>query len=191
MRRSRSRSASVAIPRDSRSNNSCSSRASLPMCSVTLLSSMLSLLGLWTGTLRRSMARKPSSPACLEQEPDALFGLVDPDLDEARRRHVVALVANTMDLPHADDQRLVVLAQLAQHVQRVDVVGIVVGQTLQAGNVSDRTQSRSTQLAHALGYGIGDRVDLVGLLIEKQMGIAEMRPADVAMKVLVLVIERK
>src|SRR5262249_20977026 len=41
------------------------------------------------------------------------------------------------------------------------------------------------------GYGIGDRVDLVGLLIEKQMVIAEMRPADVPMKVLGLEIERK
>src|SRR5262249_55988360 len=114
----------------------------------------------WARTLRISVARGTASPARLEQEPDALFGLVDPDFDEACCRHVIALVAETMDLAHAGDQRLVVLAQFAQHVQRVDVVGIVVGQTLQTRNMPDRTQSRSAQLAHALGYGIGDRVDL-------------------------------
>src|SRR4030095_3848456 len=52
----------------------------------------------------------------LVQEPDAPLGLVDPDLDQAGRRHVVVLLADGVRLAHARGELLVVVAPLRQHV---------------------------------------------------------------------------
>jgi hypothetical protein len=69
------------------------------------------------------------------QKPDAALGLVDPDLDQARRRDVAFLLAEVVGLPHAGDQRLVVRVQLSQHVERVYIVRVVVGDALQPSDI--------------------------------------------------------
>src|SRR5581483_5046353 len=65
--------------------------------------------------------------ARLVQEPDAPLGLVDPYFEQARSRHVVLLVAEIVRFAHDPDQRLVVAPELGQHIERIDVIGVVVG----------------------------------------------------------------
>ena len=57
--------------------------------------------------------------------------------------------------------------------------------------MADRAQRGAADLAHPLGHRIGDGEDLLGLLVEQQMVVAEMRPADVPVEVLGLEIERE
>ena len=81
--------------------------------------------------------------------------------------------------------------QLSQHVERIDIVGVVVGDALQPGDIADRMDRGAAHLAHALGDVVGDGEDLVGLLVEQQMVVAEMRPADMPVEILGLEIERE
>ncbi len=101
------------------------------------------------------------------------------------------LIANVMDLTQTGGERHVVLAQLRQHVQWLDVLRVVVLDALQARNVANRAQRLTAKLADTLRDGIGHRVDLVGLLIEQQMVVAEMRSAHVPVEVLGFQIQRK
>src|SRR6266568_6974112 len=129
--------------------------------------------------------------AGLEQEPDALLGLVDPHLEQARGRDVAVLVADRVRRAHEAREALVVVSQLGEHVERRHVVGVVVVDALERAHVFDRAQRRTAELAYALGDDVGDRVDLVGLLVEQQVVVAKMRPRHVPMEVLGLHVERK
>jgi len=100
-------------------------------------------------------------------------------------------VAQAMRFAHGGDDALVVVAQLSQHVLRLDVIGVVVGQPLLARYVADRAQRVTADLAHPFGDHVGGGEDLVGLFVEQQMIVAEMRPADVPVEVLGLEIERE
>ena len=66
----------------------------------------------------------------LEEEPGAALRLVDPNFQKARGRDVVRPVAQAVRRKHAEDERLVVFAQLAQHVPRINEFGVVVGKAL-------------------------------------------------------------
>ena len=57
--------------------------------------------------------------------------------------------------------------------------------------MSDRAQRRAADLAHALGDRVGNGEDLVRLLVEQQVVIAEMRPGNVPVEVLRLQVERE
>ena len=91
-----------------------------------------------------------------------------------------ALVAQAVGRAHAAASALVVLAQLAQHVQRLNVLGVVVGARAAAAQLADGAYRRAADLAHALGDGVGDRENLVGLLVEQQVIVAEVRARSCA-----------
>ena len=55
-----------------------------------------------------------------------------------------------MGREHARGQRSVILAQFSEHIERLDVDGIVVFQALEAGNLADRADGRPADFAHAL-----------------------------------------
>src|SRR5450432_310868 len=93
-----------------------------------------------------SMPGRVPAPAGLEEEPGTTFGLVDPHLDEACTRDIAVLVAHVMDLAQACGEFLVVVTQLGQHVQRLDVVGIVVRHALHARDVPDGAQGVTADL---------------------------------------------
>src|SRR5262249_1260151 len=57
--------------------------------------------------------------------------------------------------------------------------------------VPDRAQRRAADLAHALGKLVGSGENLLGLLVEQQVVVAEMRSAHVPMEVLRLHVERE
>src|SRR6266478_9069764 len=128
---------------------------------------------------------------CLEQEPDAPLGLVDPILYQAGGCHVVVLVANRVRLAQARDQLLVVVAQLGEHVQRRDEIGVIVQHALQAADVANRAQRSAADLAHALGDVVGSRENLLGLLVEEEVIVAEMGPRYMPMEVLGLQVKRE
>src|SRR5258705_13976611 len=88
--------------------------------------------------------------AGLVEEPDSPLRLVDPDLDQACRRHVAMLVAGDVGLAHPRGERLVVFAQLREHVAGRHVIGVVVLHALEAADLTDRAQSRAAELADAL-----------------------------------------
>jgi len=63
---------------------------------------------------------------CLEQEPDAPLGLVNPDFDQAGGGDVAVFLADAVRLAQARGKGFVVLAELGEHVLGLDVLGIVV-----------------------------------------------------------------
>src|SRR5580698_9756342 len=82
-------------------------------------------------------ASRGSVPGRLEEKPRPPFGLVDPHLEQAGRRDIAVPLAGMVGFAHARDQAFVVLAELGEHVLRLDVVGVVVIDALLAGDVAD------------------------------------------------------
>ena len=85
----------------------------------------------------------------------------------------------------------VVLHQLQQHVLRADALGMAVLQPLVAGDVADRAKSRPPDLARPFRDGVGHGEDLVGLLVQQQVVVPEMRSTHVPVEVLRLEVERE
>jgi hypothetical protein len=73
------------------------------------------------------LSRRIGAARGLIEEPDLSFRLVDMDFEQARGGDVVMLLAEVMRLSHSGDEALIVLAQLRQHVLRIDIVPIIVG----------------------------------------------------------------
>ena len=94
-------------------------------------------------------------------------------------------------LAHRGRDRLVVVHQLAHHLAGGDELLVVVLDRLQLGDVADRAQRGAADLADALGDLVGGGEDRGGLLVEQQVVVAEMRPADVPVEILGLEIERE
>ena len=70
--------------------------------------------------------------ACFVKKPDALFGVIDEGLQQARACDVVVLIADVVRFAHRRNNALIVVAQFRQHVLRLDVGGVVIGQPLLA-----------------------------------------------------------
>ena len=87
-----------------------------------------------------------------------------------------------MSFSHIDGKRLVVFHQFAKHVDRRNEILVFVFDALQSCNMPDRSQSGSADLAHPLGKHIRHRKDLIALLIQQQVVIAEMWAAHVLVK---------
>src|ERR1700731_2734546 len=96
-----------------------------------------------------------------------------------------------MRFAHVCRQLLVVFAQLCKHVRWRNEIGVVIQETLQAANMTDRTQRRSADFTDTLGDWVGGGKDLLGLFVEQKMIVAEMRPRHMPMKVLRFHVERK
>src|SRR5258708_17906351 len=92
---------------------------------------------------------------CLEQEPHAPLGFVDPILDQAGGCHVVVVVANRVRLAQARAQLLVVVAQLGEHVPRRSGIGVVVPHAVQLIHPSPRPTRGAADLAPALRAVLG------------------------------------
>ena len=88
-------------------------------------------------------------------------------------------------------KRLVVVRQLGEHVQWLDVFGIVIEHTLSARDLSDRMQRESSDLANAFRDGVRHGEELLSVFVEKQVVIAEVMPAHVPVKIFCLQIERE
>src|SRR4051794_21436479 len=114
-----------------------------------------------------SVAGRIASAARLEQKPGAPLGLVDQVLQQARGGHVAVLVAQVVRLAHTGRKGLVVVAKLTQHVERVDVVRVVVENAFEPRSMTERSQRRAADFAYTLSQGIRCREDLLCLLVEQ------------------------
>lgn len=132
-----------------------------------------------------------SASAGFEEEPASAFSFVDPVLDEARGSDVAMLVANLMRLAQPHGQGLIVFAKFGKHIERLNVIRVIVEYALLTRDLTDRSKGGATDLPHAFRYVIGHAKELVGLLVEQQMIIAEMGSAHVPVKVLGLEVERE
>src|SRR5215472_16807738 len=80
-----------------------------------------------SSTAFRTQPRGSVPPAgCFEQEPGAPLGFVDPYFDQTRCREVTMVVTHIVRLAQPRGKRLVVVRQLGEHVQWLDVFGIVI-----------------------------------------------------------------
>ena len=127
----------------------------------------------------------------LEQEPGSPLGLIDKVFQKARGGDVLVIVANLVARAHGRDDLFIVAHQLAQHVAGGHTALVIVLDALQLGNLADRPQGDAADLAHAFGDIIGRGENLLGLLVEQQMIVAEMRAADVPVEILGLDVERE
>jgi hypothetical protein len=73
----------------------------------------------------------------------------------------------------------------------LDVFGVVIKDTLSARDLADRVQRESAKLSNALGDWIRHGKKLVGVLVEQQMVIAEMRAAHVPVEIFRLHVKRE
>jgi hypothetical protein len=121
--------------------------------------------------------------AGLEQEPAALFGFVDKILQKAGGRHVRVLVGDLVGHAHVVDLRLIVVHELQQHIDRGNVVLVVVLDPLQLRDMPDRADGGAADLACPLGQDIDAGCELFALLVEQEVVVAEMRAADVPVEV--------
>src|SRR5262249_31896636 len=129
--------------------------------------------------------------AGFEQETGAVFGFVDEIFQKAGGRHVLVLVGDLMRRAHVLDLRLIVVHELQQHIDRGNVVLVVVLDPLQLRDMPDRADCGAADLACPLGQNIDAGCELIALLIEQQAVVAEMRAADIPMEVLRLHVARK
>src|SRR6185295_12989087 len=136
------------------------------------------------GAALRPDALSRSPVRALEQEPSAAFGLVDPRLDHARAGDVAIFVAQSVDLPHTGGKLEIVVTELSQHVERSDVVRIIVQYSLESGNMSDGADRRSPDLAYPFGYRICRRKNLSTLFVQHTMVVAKMRTGYMPMEIL-------
>src|SRR5262249_32754118 len=125
------------------------------------------------------------------KEPNTSFSVVDECLEKTGRRNIVVFVAEIVGFAQCRDHALIVLAQLCQHVLRIDISCVIVAQTLMTPDIADGSQCSPAKLAHAFGEHIGRGEYLVCVLVEQQMIIAEMRPTDVPVKILGLHVKRE
>jgi hypothetical protein len=72
-----------------------------------------------------------------EQEPDSLFGLTNPVRKEARRGDVALSFTHVICLVHVQAQLQIVVVKFRQHIDRYDMLGVVVYNPLQAADVAD------------------------------------------------------
>lgn len=139
------------------------------------------------GTLQRRLHLRRSdvaAPTRLKQEPDALFGLINPVFQQAGRRDVPVSVAQVVQSAHAADQLAIVVAKLGQHVERIHIVRVIVGNPRLARDLTDRTERRTADLAGPLCDQVGHGEKFGRLLVEQEVIIPKVRSRDMPMEIL-------
>jgi len=80
------------------------------------------------------------STRCLEKEPGPSLRLIDPNFNETCGRNVAMFVANVVRFTKPRGQSSIVFRELRDHVQGLNVLGIVIEDTLSASDLPDRSQ---------------------------------------------------
>ena len=127
----------------------------------------------------------------LEQEPGAALGLVDPVFQETGGSDIAVLIAKVVCFAHAGRELPVVVAQFGKHVVRRHVVGIIIQDAFQAPDMADRADRGATDFADPLRNIVGGGENLLAMLVQHQMVVAEMRARDVPVEVLGFDIQRE
>src|SRR5690554_3807816 len=94
------------------------------------------------GDFRSLMTAAQMRPRRFVQEPDPLFGLIDPLFEQACRPHILVLLAARSRIAKASEEDLIVLDQLLQHIGRLDKIRVVIVEFLEANDIPDRADGR-------------------------------------------------
>src|SRR4029077_1868771 len=78
-----------------------------------------------------------------------------------------------------------------QHVLRAHILGVVVQNALQAGDVADGTDGGASDLPRPCGDGVGGSEYLIALLVQQEVIVAEVRTRHVPVKILGLQVQRE
>src|SRR5271169_2375476 len=113
-------------------------------------------------------------PAALEEEPGSLLRFINPVLQQACGRHVAGFVTQRMHVTHGLRQRRIIVAEFIYHVGRLNVFSIIVRDALKTRDLPDRANGCAAYLPRALSDGIRHGENLLTLVIEHQMIVAEM-----------------
>src|SRR2546423_9921023 len=97
-----------------------------------------------------------------EEEPCSTLGFIDPNFDETRSRNVAMFIANVVRLTKTARERFIVLRQFREHVQRLDIFGVVIEHTLRPRDLSDRSERDAAKFSNALRDWIRHREKLFG-----------------------------
>jgi hypothetical protein len=127
----------------------------------------------------------------LEQEPFAALGLVDGHFEQAGGRHILILVADLVRGPLSLRQMDIVLHQLFYHLRWGDEVFVIVFDRLQLADMADGADRCAAYAPDALSYDVDCGEDLVGVLVEEQMVVAEVRACQMPVEVLRFYIQSK
>ena len=100
-------------------------------------------------------------------------------------------VAHVVRFAQTRGERFVVVRQLGEHVQWLDVFGIIIEHALSAGDLSDGMQCQAPDLANAFRNDVGHGEELLGMFIEKQVIIAEVMPAHMPVKIFRFQVQRE
>jgi len=103
----------------------------------------------------------------------------------------VVAVADGVGGTQEAGQLAVVVGQFGQHAFGRDVLGVVVQQALGALNVTNGPDGGAADLAGALRNHVGGGEDLVTLLVQHQVVVAEVRAGQVPVEVLGLQVQRE
>ncbi len=124
-----------------------------------------------------------------EQEPKPLFSFINIAFKQTGRGDVIRRVGHGMGIADGLDERLVVGDQLIEHGFRRDETIIVLGQRGELEHLGIGVDGGRAQLAHALGQSVKGGENGAGLLVQKQVIVAEMLAADMPVEILRLQIQ--
>jgi hypothetical protein len=110
--------------------------------------------------------------------------LVNPVLQQAGSGNIPLIVTERMDRSHAESQGFLVFPEFAQHIGGSDEVRVVVMDTLQPGNVSDRSNGRTADLSNPLRNLIRHGKQLIPVIVEQKVVIAEVRSTHMPVKII-------
>src|SRR3989442_9268452 len=125
------------------------------------------------------------------QEPDPLLRLIQHLLEEVARGGIAVLVAHRDRRPLTLGDVSIVRQEAVDHLLGKHELFIVVLERLQLGDVRDAPYRRATDPSHPLRQDIDGAEDRVGLLVEQQVVIAEVRAGHMPVKVLRLDVQGK
>src|ERR1700733_4879715 len=96
-----------------------------------------------------------------------------------------------MRLAHVMRQFRIIVSKFSYHVERLDVLGFVVSDTLKARDLPDRANGGTAYLPGSFSNGIRHGEYLVALFIQHQMVVSKMRAGHMPVKVFGFEIQRK
>lgn len=95
------------------------------------------------------------SARCFKQKPSPCLRFVDPLLQQAGGGNITGVITQIVRAAHACHERFVVFPQFAKHVSWSDVVGVIVGDSLQPVDMTDGPQRTTSYFSDSFGDVVG------------------------------------
>jgi hypothetical protein len=126
-----------------------------------------------------------------EKEPLAAFGLVEDLLQRIACGRVAVLVADLDGISYHLRYVPIVLHEPLHHLTGRHEIVIVIFNGLQLTYMAATTDGRAAYATDALSHDVDGRKNRIGLLVEKQVIVTEVRTGEAPVEVLRLDIERE